>query len=279
MMRRPRGFSLAELMLALVIAGFIGVALTRLLMNQARFVDLQQSMMEARAGARAGFNVMATELRTVTAGGLTKVARDTVQARVPVAFGVACGQPSGGYRAVMLFPYDSATYAAATIRGLAFQDSSGTWQFDSTAAVISGSALDCSSGVTPPITVPTGWTVIRVSPNDTRIQPGTAAYLYQRVRYTFEPSVQVPGRRALWRNVIGSITGAEELVAPFDTSTHFSFLTGNHLVVSATIPDTSSVRGIRLRLIGQSAGTPEGRSAPSAFTLQTDIVLVNRAAS
>ena len=35
---KGRGFALAELLVALVIAGIIGVALTRLVINQARFV-------------------------------------------------------------------------------------------------------------------------------------------------------------------------------------------------------------------------------------------------
>ena len=275
-----RGFSLAELMVALVIAGIIGAALTRLMINQSRFVATQDGLMRARSGARAGFNVIVQELRMVTPGGLLAAARDSVTARVPFAFGVACSQPSGGQQAILLLPFDSANFASASLTGFAWRDSTGTYQFVEPATLTnnSGPSSACTSDVTPsPIAVPAGWQVVYVSPNNLATLPGAALYLYQNVRYEIAPSSELPGRRALWRTVVGTGT-REELVTPFDTTSRFSFLVGNRLTVQAGVPAVlDSVRGLRLRLVGQSETTPSGHSVPMNFDLTTDIVFVNRA--
>jgi len=274
-----RGFSLAELMVALVIAGIVGAALTRLMINQSRCVATQDGLMRARSGARAGFNVIVQELRMVTPAGLLAAAPDSVTARVPFAFGVACSQPSGGQQAILLLPFDSANFASASLTGFAWRDSTGAYQFVEPATLTNGSGPSSAcTGVTPsPIAVPAGWLVVYVSPNDLATLPGAALYLYQTVRYEIAPSAELPGRRALWRTVVGTGT-REELVTPFDTTSRFSFLVENRLTAQAGVPAVlDSVRGLRLRLVGQSETTPSGRSGPMSFDLSTDIVFVNRA--
>lgn len=277
MMRSTRhGFSLAELMVALAIAGIIGISLAKLIVNQARFVSTQQGMMTARAGARGGFNVMVQELRMVTRGGVIAAHADSITVLVPYAFGIACIQPSGGSQAVALFPVDSATYASATLRGYAWRDSTGTWRFKEPATIAAGVATDCS-GAVPAVTVLTNGQIVRVSPNDVTTEQGSPVYLYQMVRYALAPSVQLPGRTALWRTMI-DLNQRDELVAPFDTNSVFSFLTGNALTVQSAVPAVlDSLRGVRVRLVGQSEDPPEGRTTPSRFDLSMDIVFVNRA--
>jgi hypothetical protein len=262
-------------MVALVIAGIIGIALTRLLINQARFVAAQDGYMKARAGARAGLNVVLAELRGVTFGGLSQASRDSVTVIAPYAFGVTCIQPSGGYQALALFPVDSAAYAAASISGWAWRDDTGTWQFESPATITTGTSADCTNAL-PAIAVLTNGRVVRVTPNDATTPRGRSAYLYQQIRYALAPSVEITGRRALWRQVLPNGT-REELVAPFDTSSRFSFLVGERLSLQTTVPNPlDSVRGLRVRLVGQSEDTPEGRTSVTSFDLSTNIIFVNR---
>jgi hypothetical protein len=262
-------------MVALVIAGIIGIALTRLLINQSRFVAAQDGYMRARAGARAGLNVMLAELRGVTWGGLSSATADSITVLVPFASGVTCTQPSGGYQAIALFPYDSAAYAAAAMAGWAWRDDTGAWQYETGGTITAGTAADCS-GATPPIAVLPNGTIVRVTPNDASTAAGRSAYLYQTIRYAFAPSVEIAGRQALWRQVLP--TGErEELVAPFDTSSGFGFLVGERLSYQAAVPSPlDSARGLRVRLVGQSEETPEGRSSVTSFDLNTNIVFVNR---
>lgn len=269
-----RGFSLAELMVALVIAGVIGVALTRLMVNQARFVSGQETRMMARAGARAGFNVIVQELRSVTYGGLVAANPDSITVRVPVAFGVACRQVSGGRIGVSLLPRDSALYAETAISGYAWQNSAGTWTFVEPATTSGGSIGDCT-GASPRISTIPGGTQIRLTPNDTAAV-GAPIYLYHTTRYALATSATITGRLALWRTLLYSNT-REELVVPFDTSSSFGFLVGSNLTYQAAVPSSlDSVRGIRLRLVGQSENTPQGSSSYANFDLSTDIVFMNR---
>jgi len=279
-MRPRRGLSLVELIVALLIAGIIGLALTRFVISQARFISLQDGLMQARAGARAGFNVMVQEMRMVGPGGLLAAAADSLELRVPYAMGTGCAQPSGGRQGALLMPYDSANFASASLSGYAWMDTTGLYHFVSpaTAAVSASYAGDCTATPTPPLTVPPGWKTARLAPSDPATPVGFPIYLYQTIRYTIAPSAELPGRLALWRTVVGPPDTREELVAPYDTASRFSFLIGNALVATTTVPAVlDSVRGIRVRLVGQSELPPQGRSQPSRFDLATDIVFVNRA--
>jgi len=272
-----RGFSLAELIVALVIAGIVGIALSRLVINQARFVGAQDGMMRARSSARAALSVLSYELRQVTFGGVAAASRDSIDIRVPYAFGVVCGY-TAGLTALSLIPPDSAAYAAGatTTSGYAYMNAVDLWTFIEPAARSNGSTALCASA-TPPVVVltsPSGlsWGVY---------VPGTAApvgatvYLYQKIRYAFGPSTQLPGRRALWRTTLTNGV-REELVAPFDTSAQFNFLVGTMLAASTTVPASlDSIFGVRLRLDAQSETPPQGRTAPLLFRMTSDVIFRN----
>jgi prepilin-type N-terminal cleavage/methylation domain-containing protein len=275
--RAEPGFALTELLVAMVIAGVIGIALTRLVINQARFVGMQDGMMRARGGARAALNAMTAELRTITTDGLIQASRDSVTLRIPYAYGLACSQ-SGGATMVSLLPADSATFASASLSGYAWRDSLGQYIYVQPATASPGSTSFCTS-LSPPInTLPgNGWaaTVRALYPNDPATPAGAPVYMYQIVRYSFAPSGQLSGRRALWRTVLSS--GArDELVTPFDTSARFEFLVGPTLEIQSTPPpDLNQVRGLRVRLVASSENPPQGRTAPVTFDLSTDLLFRN----
>jgi len=273
-MTRPRGFALVELVVALVLAGIIGLALARLVISQARFVAGQDGMLQARSTARAALNVLSADLRALTPGSLRAATRDSITVRVPYAFGVAC-QQGGGSTNVSLIPGDSSIYNVATASGYAFRDSTGVWQFVEPATVAGGTCAPTGPAITT--LSATGWsaTVVKVSPYDARTREGNLVYLYQTIRFALAPSTTLPGRLALWRTVLS--TGArDELAAPFDTGSTIQFLVGSRLTVRTTPPSLlDSVRGVRVRLVGQSERAPEGKSAPSRFDLSTNIVFRN----
>jgi type II secretory pathway pseudopilin PulG len=287
-LRRLRGFVLAELLVALVIAAIIGAALTQLVISQSRFAALQGSIIQARGGARAALNVMATDFRMVSDSGLVAAAHDSVTVRVPYAFGVACGQVAGKVT-VSLLPADSATYFAATASGYAWRDTTGKMVFVEPSPgplVVSSSVTsNCTtvSTTNPPITTlsVTGWTATAVGlPNDTRRTPpgppqGSEVYLYQLVRYAFAPSGQLPGRIGLWRTLL-STGERDELVTPFDTSASFQFLVGSRLTPLTAPPAVlDSIHGLRLALVAASETAPEGRTQPETFTITTNVVFQN----
>ena len=276
MTRTRPGFSLAELMVALVLTAVIGTALARLVVYQSRFVAMQDGMMRARSGARAALNVMSAELRAITDSGLVAATPDSITVRVPYAFGVACQRVSAS-TVVSLLPGDSALYATATASGHAWRDSIGVFH------VLEPETVAAAACVAPaPVVVTfstTGWSArsVSVATGSVATQPGDIVYLYQRIRYAFAPSVSIPGRRALWRTVLSTGT-RDELVVPFDTTSKFQFLVGNAYALQATPPAVlDSVRGLRIRLVGQSEAPPEGRVGPVKFDLTSDILFRNNA--
>ena len=275
-----RGFVIAELLVALVIAAIIGVALTQLVVSQSRFAALQGGIIQARGGARAALNVMATDFRMVSDSGLVAAAHDSVTVRVPYTFGVACAQ-TAGTTVVSLLPTDSATYNSDTLpSGYAWRDTTGKFVFKEGATVANPNApLSWCTGATPPIATlaATGWAAraVAVSPNDIRTPSGAVVYLYHLVRYAFAPSGQLPGRIGLWRTVL-STGRRDELVAPFDTSTSFQFLVGTRLTPRVNPPAVlDSVLGLRLVLVAASEQAPEGRSKPETFTITSNVVFQN----
>ncbi len=285
------GFVLAEMLIALVIAAIIGVALTQLVISQSRFAALQGGIIQARGGARAALNVLATDLRMVSDSGVVGASPDSVTVRVPYAFGVACGQVSGKVT-VSLLPADSASYFAATASGAsgyAWRDTTGRMVFVQPSpgplSVTSSVTSNCTTTTitNPPITTlsVTGWTATAVAlPNDSRRVPpgppqGSVVYLYQLVRYAFAPSGQLPGRVGLWRTVL-STGQRDELVAPFDTSASFQFLVGSRLTVLTTPPPVlDAIQGLRLVLMAASEQAPEGQTKPETFTIATNVVFQN----
>lgn len=278
--RRP-GFSLAELTVAMLIGGIIGIALARLIIHQSRFVAMQDATMRARSGARAALNVLSGELRAVTDSGLVQAGRDSITVRVPYAFGVACQQISN-WIVISLLPTDSAIYSASRASGYAWRDGTGAFRFKE--PVLASMRFDAGFGLcalpAPSITTlsATGWSpsMVLVSPKDTT-PVGAVVYLYQTIRYSFKESHGIPGRRALWRTVV-STGGSDELVAPFDSSAKFQFLVGGAYALQSAPPAVlDSVRGVRVKLVGASETAPQGLSQPVTFDLTTDILFRNNA--
>ena len=68
-MSTRRGFTLAELLVGMVVLGIIGAALSRLLLSQSRFYDLQTQLRRARFVSRTAINAALSDLRMVEATG------------------------------------------------------------------------------------------------------------------------------------------------------------------------------------------------------------------
>src|SRR3954464_5098566 len=93
-MKARRGFSLAELLVAVVLLGIVGGALTRLVVDQMRFFDNVTVKRGTRSAARNSMNVMLAELRMVMdSGGVTAIAANnkSITVNVPYRFGMFCG--------------------------------------------------------------------------------------------------------------------------------------------------------------------------------------------
>lgn len=269
--RSHAGFTLVELTVVMVVMAILGTALTRILISDSRFVDKVDAMMAARQAARAAMNVMSLELQMVGDSGVIEPTdANQVTFRVPIAFGVACGMQAGRTIAAMA-PSDSATLAGASVSGLTFDTSGVTRVITNFGVATSNGAGPCASN---DINLLSGGWYARISrPNIIPI--GTPFYFFEQVRYRFGNSTQLPGRRALFR--VNGLGTTEELVAPFGDSAGFIFLVGDALERRTTPPTIlDSIKGLELRLTGESYLTPQGETDPAEFDLRTAVVFRNK---
>lgn len=280
MMRDKRGFTLAELLIGTIVMGILGVALTRMLIGDSRFVSKVEAMMNARQSARAAMNVMGTELQMVSEGGLIAATRTSIRVRAPYAFGTLCDRRWDGsnwIRYAVLVPTDSLWYNTAQANGLAWRDRSGDYTFMGVGGVGSAPAvrsnLCTDSGIRLPDATYDGQ-FIQMRITDDTLVVSDVFYLYQDVRYRFSTSVDIAGRLGLWRQRSGD--SWYELLAPFDPASEFRF----YIAASDTSrigppADLTTVTGLELRLVGASEVTPVGSASPPAFEIRTRVNFLN----
>jgi len=267
---RNRGFTLIEVLIAVVLMAILATALTRILLSDSRFVSKQEAMITARQTARAAMNVMSVDLRMVSDSGLLAASADSVYFRSPFAYGMAC-TASGGERIVSLLPTDSAMYASATPAGIA-RRRAGLYSFLQGITLTSSvNAVACTADSVR--VVPDGF-LVGITP-DTAAMSGEIIYLYQTVAFRFMASTDMPGRRGLWRRI--GAGAYEELAAPFDSTARFRFLVGPNLTRTDTPPaDLTTVNGIELGIVAESYVAPQGQSHYHTFDLPIQIVFANK---
>lgn len=273
-MLKPRsGFTLSEVMVALVLTGVIGAAVTGVFVSQSEFFDAQEKAGSARAVSRGAVNMLMSELRMVENGNGVVTANDSMlQLRVPYRMGVACFDNGTGVW-VSFLPADPYATADATYAGYAYRDAAGAYTYmdggTAPAPVGGGVAAQCAGQSMQVI-----GTEMRVHPT-VDVPIGTPIFLYQLVTYRFRPSTAVPGMIGLFRQ-IGAGT-VEELVAPFDTTAQFQYYVSD-AATPTVAPDPaaySTITGVHFTLDGRSERTPATGSARTV-PFETSVFFRNR---
>jgi len=273
-----RGFTIAELIVGMVILAIIGMALSRVLISQARYFTHQKTGNLARNVSRGPLNRVVSDLRMVEAlGGVISASDTAVLVRVPYAMGVVCAK-SGVYTHISLLPVDSAMYAASGFSGYAWRGGNGVYRYVETGSptVDAGDLTTCDNANIITLTADLA-KVIRITPALTDTASfGTPVFLFRRIKYEFKASSAVPGMRGLWRTVVA--TGAtEELAAPFDNASKFRFFVMDSQVSQADAPaDLSTLRGLELLMNGMSESIPSGSVAKTTAPFTTAVFFKNR---
>jgi prepilin-type N-terminal cleavage/methylation domain-containing protein len=269
------GFTLVEVMIALVITAVIGSALTSVLVNQSRFIDQQEKLSNARQVSRSALNMLMAELRMVeTTGGIVAASTTSLTVRVPYAMGLVCGSNTsgGGSTRVSLLPVDSAIFSNTAPDGWAYRNSFAS-DAGYTYALMTGmndnSSTDCANAQVFPVP---GGRLRNVQPS-APAPIGVPMFLYRTVTYTFAASTSVPGSIALWRSAGGT---NEELVAPFVTGVGFRFFVDGSWTAEATAPsDLSTLRGVEIDLTGASERPPSASQQQERAVLTTAVFFKN----
>ncbi len=151
--RKTAGFTLIELMIALVISGILVGVVFQLLLGQGRFTRFQTAREEVQQNARAALEVISSELRGVPALAITQADPDAIRYYLPRAWGVLCETlAAGSTSAWVRFP-------AGVFPAAEFQTGSATW----------GIAIDTA---TAPVSPP--WHFVTTLSNATSSNPCTA---------------------------------------------------------------------------------------------------------
>jgi prepilin-type N-terminal cleavage/methylation domain-containing protein len=279
----PRaGFSLPELLVGLVLLAIIASLFTRLLVDQARFFDLQGQSNAARNVSRGPINRVVSDLRMVEAeGGVIAASTSQITVRVPYAIGVVCQTVGNPVETeVTLLPVDSVMYNAPGFYGYAWRDNAtGHYTYVESGAAAGPSQVSgaCTSAGITNLTNGPRLSLTPALPAAATL--GTPVMLYRRIRYEFKSSVLVPGTIGLFRGVIapdGTLT-SEELAAPFAATASFAFYTINSPTPSTTPPsDLTTLRGFELHLDGMSERPPAGKTVPTTTPFTTAVFFKNR---
>jgi hypothetical protein len=289
-MRRARGarpgLTLVELMIVLLVTAVLGTAIVRTMITSNAFISRIERGREARGTSRAAMNLLTTELRMVAAeSGVEEAEDDHIVVRVPFRLGLACATTTGSPGAVTaaFFPSDTtiSTLALGYV-GFATRTSTGIYDFvDGSGTPAAGTVGNCT-GTPANITIVPGMQVLRLAgvTVPAAIPPGTPVFMWRRVRYEFDDSDLVPGRRGLWRHVLdedGDAVLSEELAAPFDATSRFRFFILNERASSDTVPtNLADLRGIEFRLVGQSTRTAQGRTTTERAPVTMSVFFLNR---
>lgn len=272
---RRAGFTLPELLAALVMTAILGAAAMRLFLTQSRFFDQHVKQQSSRAVSRAAVNGVLSDLRMVEApNGVVAASTSSITLRVPYAIGVMCATNGTSYTTVAFMPVDSLTWATAALSGYAWRGSSGTYTLQTSGVSTStGSSGTCTGASITPVT---GARILNVVPAlPAAATAGTPLYLYQTIRYEFAASTTYSGRIGLWRTLVTS-GATEEVAAPFDATAGFEFydLTAGGSA-STTVPTLANIRGIELVFNGQSEKPRFGKTTPETTKHRTAVFFMN----
>jgi prepilin-type N-terminal cleavage/methylation domain-containing protein len=275
-----RGFTLAELLVGIVVLGIIGAALSRLFLSQSRFYDLETQLRRARFVSRTAVNAALSDLRMVEAtGGVVAATAKQVTLRVPYAIGTVCAS-TPAQMTLSIWPVDSTVYATASFSGYAWRDSVGTVTYVETGVSLVTPGIPAFCAAANVAVLPRGRVATLQPPLPASVPPltavGTPVFLIQRMTYAFNPSVALPGRTGLWRTIVGS-GQADELVAPFDSTARFRFfVVGSDTAQDAVPNPVTNIRGLELDLMSESERAPEATAAARRAQTVTAVFFNNR---
>ncbi len=290
MSSRRSGFTLAEVVLSLVIAAIVATSFMKLSVWQSRYFDHETNARAARSVARGATNVLLADIRMVQdSGGIDSASANgkAIRLVVPYRFGLVCGV-GANVTTVSMVPSDSAMAALSVYRGFAVRDSaSGRYTYVSpnnpvgsdapttttTPATCTGSGAGQAQIRTVSLNGRTGDLLDLKSGGAAGARAGEAVFFWQHVIYSFSASTTYPGRLALWRTVENGAN--EELMAPFDTSARFKFYVSGEDTSRTTPPALSSIRGLDLVLTGISPHASPADTAHLQAKLVTSVFFKN----
>jgi prepilin-type N-terminal cleavage/methylation domain-containing protein len=270
--REAAGFTLIELVMALVVSGIVMLVVFQLLASQGRLAHLQSAREEVQHTTRSLLELIASELRGADPRGISVAEANSITFRSPRAWGVVCRHTAE--RLSVLFPAAAVPALRTGEEFLALSPvaASMAWQFLEVADVTSNSAersqarTHCeAAGVSVPVGTgatsrarmyapragPVADKPLGISSGTAGLHAGTPLYVYEDIRYQI---VQPAGMPDWWiRRNTGPAMSMHPLAGPVPETSGLRFryfdATGQELT-DASVP--SRVRRVEVSVVAHS---------------------------
>jgi prepilin-type N-terminal cleavage/methylation domain-containing protein len=259
-LRNAQGFTLVEVLVALMLSSLLAGIIFEIVRGQARFTTVQSARQEVQQNARGASEIVASELRAAQDSGLVEATANSVTFLLPRAWGVSCGGAGGGTLNVVFptLPDTTVMFAINGASGLladtAFAAGTPRWGPMPDATSFAGRATVTSvTAQNPRLGAPVNaCAAIRADSAPARVQglvvngsnlptvpAGRSVYLYQLARYDvstvgseywIKRSNGLPGgtnQQAL----AGPLTSAQGLAFTYYKADGTTFVPGNDLTL------------------------------------------------
>jgi prepilin-type N-terminal cleavage/methylation domain-containing protein len=101
--RGRAGFTLVEVLVALVLAVMLGGVIFQVVQGESRFATVQSAREEVQQNSRGALEILASELRAAQPDGLVSADTDSISFLLPRVWGISCGDGDGATLSV-IFP-------------------------------------------------------------------------------------------------------------------------------------------------------------------------------
>jgi prepilin-type N-terminal cleavage/methylation domain-containing protein len=279
--RTASGFTLVELLIALLISTAIGALVFSVFVTQTHFYRTVTVSGRVQQTARGAVDLVATDVRAVARGGVLVAQPQRFAFRAPLALGVMCAEDAGG-DAHAYFALDGRAIDRARVAGVAVRATSGAWAY----APVSGTTLIVSTGGGSVTACTDAGNVNSGYPSDYMLldaltlrtapaaAPGSVLVLYEELEYAFGPSALEPGTLGLFR---GPYNGTlVEYASGFTQDAHFEYRVGRgSYTTSASGSSLAEVTAIRVVAAVAQTVRAQGRAAQVPYTAVVDVPLRN----
>jgi prepilin-type N-terminal cleavage/methylation domain-containing protein len=297
LLRDRRGFTLMELLVALVISSFLVTVIYQLMDGNSRFVRMQSAREEVQQNARAAIDVMAGDLRTVQPTAILAMGPDSLRFYMPRAFGVLCNQlDPNSATAWAIFPagvLSSTDVFGKPQWGIAVEQTADPTVHTDVLRFVTGptqqtagnSCTGTSTSLQPNLNPAQHLALGFSRPSGTSyvsagtILPGTQVVLFEEMKYDVAASSSaVPGswiRRMVGRTSTGPNMQPMAGPVPATNALRFAYYKADGATLATTPAD---VRRINIRVITESrarGGTAANRRPEQMDTVSTDVFLRN----